>query len=82
MSTGKRWSLRSPNAPRGTWTRRIQRFLRPIWQVLADGCCPDRETEDAVRAAGFTTVEVERFRVDRPAAIAVVAPHIAGVATR
>lgn len=68
-------------APPGTWTRRFQRLLRPLWQFLADGCHPDRETEAAVRAAGFAGVEVERFRLEDKAA-ALVAPHVAGVAVR
>lgn len=63
-------------APAGTLRRRLQRCVRPLWRVLADGCRPDRETLQAIRAAGFARVEVEEFLV--PAGL--VAPHIAGVA--
>ena len=31
-------------APRGTWRRRLQRAMRPVWSLLGDGCQPDRET--------------------------------------
>jgi SAM-dependent methyltransferase len=60
----------------GTWLRRLQGLLRGPWQVVADGCRPDRDTEAAIRAAGFAEVRVERFR----APLGLAAPHIAGVA--
>ena len=65
-------------APEGSALRRVQRAVRRPWGWIADGCRPDRETERAVLEAGFSHVEVERFRVP----LAVVAPHIAGVAVR
>ena len=61
----------------GSVMRRLQSGLRRPWGWLADGCRPDRETEAAIRAAGFASVEVERFRVRAGLA----APHVAGVAT-
>lgn len=63
-------------APAGTWRRRLQRWVRPAWRVLADGCNPDRETLQAIRAAGFARVEADEFLA--PAGL--VAPHIAGTA--
>ena len=65
-------------APEASWLRRVQRWLRGPWGVVADGCRPDRETEAAIRRAGFSRVEVERFRLRA----GLVAPHIAGVAVR
>ena len=65
-------------APEGSRRRAWQRRLRRPWGWVADGCRPDRDTETAIRAAGFARVELERFRV--PGGL--VAPHIAGVATR
>jgi SAM-dependent methyltransferase len=61
-------------APPGTGTRRVQRAVRPLWGALADGCRPDRDTEAAIRAAGFARVEVARFRAPVP----VIGPHVAG----
>ena len=61
----------------GTVLRRAQRALHAPWGLVADGCRPDRNTEALVRAAGFASVEVERFT----APLGLVAPHIAGVAT-
>ena len=63
-------------APPGTLLRRLQHGLRRPWGWLADGCRPDRETEVAIRAAGFDAVEVERWR----APLGLAAPHIAGTA--
>jgi SAM-dependent methyltransferase len=65
-------------APQGTLLRRSQRFIRPLWQLMADGCHPDREIEAAIRRAGFASVEVQTFRVPEP----IVSPRIAGVAVK
>jgi len=60
----------------GTLRRRLQRWVGPLWRVIADGCHPDRETLSAIRAAGFARVEAEQFLA--PAGL--VAPHVAGIA--
>ncbi len=65
-------------APKRTWSRRIQRWVRPAWRVLGDGCRPDRDTAGAIARAGFAQVECNLFSVPVP----VVWPHIAGVATK
>jgi SAM-dependent methyltransferase len=63
-------------APRGTWLRRAQRLVRPLWRIVGDGCHPDRDTMAAIQRAGFARVDAEVFRL--PAGL--VAPHAAGVA--
>ena len=65
-------------APAGTWRWRLQRWVRPLWRVIADGCHPDRDTLSAIRAAGFARVEAEQFLA--PAGL--LAPHIAGIAVQ
>ncbi len=65
-------------APKGTWLRRGQRIVRPLWRWIGDGCTPDRETRASIEQAGFREVRCEGFRVPVP----LVAPHIAGVATK
>ncbi len=62
----------------GSMLRRVQSALRRPWGWIADGCRPDRDTEQFVLEAGFSHVEVEHFRVP----LALVGPHIAGVAVR
>ncbi len=62
----------------GSVLRPVQRALRAPWGVVADGCRPDRDTEALIRAACFADVAVERFRLP----LGLVAPHIAGVATK
>lgn len=59
-----------------TWLHTLQRGIRPVWKALADGCHPDRETGAALEAAGFASVDYERFDTGLP----VVAPHIVGTA--
>lgn len=65
-------------APAGTLRRAAQRLVRRPWGWLADGCRPDQETGRLLEAAGFADLQTEAFR----AGIGVVAPHLAGVATR
>ena len=65
-------------APRGTWLRRLQRFVRPAWRMVGDGCEPDRRTADNLLRAGFKRVDLDRFRVPLP----LVSPHISGVAIK
>ena len=65
-------------APHGTGLRRLQRFVRRPWSWVADGCRPDRDTADAIRTAGFASVEVDAFRVP----LGLASPHISGVAIR
>ena len=64
-------------APEGTALRTAQRLLRGLWGLVADGCRPDRETESAIRQAGFASVETETFR----APLGLATPHVAGIAT-
>lgn len=64
-------------APPGTRTARWQHRVAPLWRVVGDGCRPDRDTEAAIVAAGFTIESITRFRVAAP----VVGPHVAGIAT-
>lgn len=63
-------------APPGSRQRRVQRLVRPVWKRVGDGCEPDRDLADRIRAAGFDAVEIERFETGVP----VAGPHIAGVA--
>ncbi len=61
-----------------TYRRTMQRLIKPVWRLMADGCEPDRETAAAVRRAGFSRVEVQPFHVPVP----IAGPHIAGTATK
>jgi ubiquinone/menaquinone biosynthesis C-methylase UbiE len=35
------------------WQARLQDFVQPVWTRVTGGCHPNRDTEAAVRAAGF-----------------------------
>jgi ubiquinone/menaquinone biosynthesis C-methylase UbiE len=67
-------------AKRGTPTRALQRILRRPWAWTFEGCSCERDLESAVRAAGFTSVTVERYRMHSP--FIPFNTHIAGVARR
>ncbi len=65
-------------APQGTWLRKLQSGIKPIWKVLGDGCNPDRETWIALENAGFDSVNYQHFEAPVP----LVSPHIVGVAIK
>jgi len=58
----------------------IQHFADPLWSRIGGGYHLTRDTESAIRAAGFTIDRIERFsfRPSLPGALA--APHILGTA--
>ena len=64
-------------AAAGSRLRRRQRLLRPVFRCLA-GCTPDRDTGSLLRAARFSTVEMDEFVLPLP----IVGPHICGRAVR
>lgn len=65
-------------APPGTFTHRVQRFVKPVWRYFGDGCQPDRETWKSIESAGFSSFHLDHFRVPSP----IVGPHIRGVAMK
>lgn len=76
-SGGRFYFIEHVAAPEGSWSRMLQRGIKPIWKPLADGCRPDRETQKAIERAGFADVQYHSFRTALP----VVAPHVIGTAT-
>jgi SAM-dependent methyltransferase len=67
-------------APPGSWTRRLQGWLRRPWRWLADGCTLDRETHRLLQAAGFQDVQMDCFTMGR--LLGPVRPHVWGTAVR
>lgn len=65
-------------APQGSWLRRIQNLLTPVWKRLGDGCHPNRETWIEIERAGFKNVTYERVC----APFFLVSPQIVGVAIK
>jgi ubiquinone/menaquinone biosynthesis C-methylase UbiE/uncharacterized protein YndB with AHSA1/START domain len=64
--------------------RRLQRLATPLWRQVAGGCCPDRDTVEAIVAAGFVLEHVDHFDyVPGPGVpLRLVAPHVLGSASR
>lgn len=60
--------------------RRLQHLLEPAWKVVARGCHLTRDTEQALRDAGFELPEVDRS--DLPGGFGVVRDAIHGVARK
>lgn len=58
----------------------VQGWLRRPWAWSFEGCELRRNTGAIIRAAGFESVEEERFRVS--SALMPFSPHVAGVAIR
>lgn len=59
----------------GTWTRRIQDSIAPVWKTLFDNCHPNRETWKFLERADWETIKYYRFSLTFP----IVSPHIAGI---
>lgn len=66
-------------APSGTPTRRLQHAVRRPWSWCFEGCSCERDLASVIRAAGFTSVELEAYRMRSPFLPA--NNQIAGVAT-
>ena len=62
----------------GTVTRAAQALLRRPWAWVFEGCSCERDLESAIRAAGFASVNLERYRIHSP--FLPFNTHIAGVA--
>jgi SAM-dependent methyltransferase len=61
-----------------TPTRAAQRVLRRPWAWIFEGCSCERDLEQSVRAAGFESVVIDRYRVHTP--FLPFNTHIAGIA--
>ncbi|MGV2826697.1 class I SAM-dependent methyltransferase [Myxosarcina sp. GI1(2024)] len=59
----------------GTWTRRVQNRVNPIWKNLFDNCHLNRETWKILEQSRLETVNYYEFKL----AIPLVSPHIAGI---
>ncbi|MFD5319269.1 class I SAM-dependent methyltransferase [Streptomyces sp. NPDC127098] len=69
--------VRSPRR----WAALLQDAVTPVWRLAAGGCHPNRDTEAAIRAAGFTVDRVDRLTF----AFSPLSPrlsHVIGAATR
>jgi len=60
------------------WGARVQDWVTPLWRRATAGCCPNRDTEQAIRAAGFEIIERRRLRVG----IGLASPTLIGVAVK
>jgi SAM-dependent methyltransferase len=65
-------------AKRATPTSWAQRLLRRPWAWTFEGCSCERDLESLIRAAGFASVDVERYRIHSP--FLPFNTHIAGTA--
>jgi ubiquinone/menaquinone biosynthesis C-methylase UbiE len=75
---GKLVFLEHVAAARGTWLRRVQNLITPLWKQLGDGCKPNRETWLELERAGFRNVSYKRITAPVP----LVSPQIFGTATK
>lgn len=79
---GKFFFIEHVAAEPGGWRRRLQSLAYYPWRLIADGCCTNRPTEDFIRDAGFSSVELEAFHVPSPPMPPFLTPHIMGWATK
>lgn len=74
--------LEHVEAPKREWLHTLQRTLNPVVGCLGHGCSCCRGTLAAIEAAGFASLEAEQFRLPLAGLLAVISPHIAGVARK
>lgn len=60
---GRLFLIEHVAADHGTFLARLQRWLRRPWLWAFEGCDLERHTTDLVHAAGFSSVEIERYRL-------------------
>lgn len=65
-------------APQGSFLRKIQNTISPIWKTLAANSLRDREIDFALENAGFTSISYEQFQLG----LFMMSQHIIGVATK
>ena len=53
-------------APEGTRLRGIQHAVRRPWAWVFEGCSCERDLAAVIGAAGFASVEIDRYRVRSP----------------
>jgi len=64
----------------GSWLLRLQRLVRPLWAIIGDGCCPDREIDVMIKCAGFKITTCDMFTLK--GASFLTPYHIAGQAIK
>jgi len=67
-------------AAQGTAYRRWQNRINPLWRKLMGNCHLNRETEQAILAAGFEITRIERESMRK--VLPIVRPTIRGIATK
>ena len=70
--------LEHVGAPTGTWTRRVQGLLEPVWRRISGNCHLTRETRSLLEAAGFELVPCTEEML--PGSSALVGRSIRGAA--
>lgn len=60
----------------GAWAAWIEDAITPVWRWFGAGCHPNRNTEAAIRDAGFAITKLKRLRMGIPP----VRDYIVGVA--
>ncbi|WP_328504850.1 class I SAM-dependent methyltransferase [Streptomyces sp. NBC_00457] len=67
-------------SPRG-WAGLLPDAITPVWRRAAGGCRPNRDTETAIRAAGFTITDLDAFGFS-PSPFMPNVRHVLGTAVR
>jgi SAM-dependent methyltransferase len=69
--------VRSPRR----WAAALEDAVTPLWRRAAGGCHPNRDTESAIRNAGFAIDRIDRFGFS-PSAVMPPTAHLLGSATK
>ncbi len=75
---GKFLFVEHVEAQNGTMLRGLQKLLGRPWRYVFEGCCLDRDTASLIRSTGFSSCEIDRYRLKSP--FVPVNEQIAGIA--
>lgn len=78
---GKLVFLEHVAAPPQSWLHTLQRASNPAVHLLGHGCSCTRRTLEAIEQAGFASLQAERFSARLRGPLAVIDPHVCGIAT-
>lgn len=77
---GKFIFLEHVAASEGSSRRKWQNFFNPLWKRIAGNCHLNRETEQAIKTAGFDITDIQRESIRK--VMPLVRPSIRGVAMK
>ena len=82
LQGGKFFFLEHVRADPKSWLYQVQRAISPLWKKIADGCHFTNTPWLNIQNAGFDSLEVEHFVLEKFSRPNLIGPHVLGVAVK